>query len=114
TDILSDQQSDESHIMRTRVTNARIARTSRSHTFSLDHTIEQVSVKEIRESLRILPDGISVLEQAASQLNASGRGIHRTLMLARTIADLDQSNETKAPHILEALQYRRKKVFGND
>jgi magnesium chelatase family protein len=49
------------------------------------------------------------LERAAmSQLNLSARAYHRTLKLARTIANLAGSNQIQTPHVAEALQYRPK------
>ncbi len=46
------------------------------------------------------------LAAAATRLALSGRAVHRTLRVARTIADLDGSAEIAAPHLLEALQFR--------
>jgi len=48
----------------------------------------------------------SKLESAARKLHLSGRGLHRTLRVARTIADLDDSASIALPHITEALAYR--------
>ncbi len=49
----------------------------------------------------------ALLQQAAVRLGWSGRGTHRTLRLARSIADLAGSNQVQAPHVAEAIQYRR-------
>jgi magnesium chelatase family protein len=48
----------------------------------------------------------SSLEAAAKKLHLSGRGLHRTLRVARTIADLDASSGIGLAHIAEALAYR--------
>ncbi len=49
----------------------------------------------------------AVLEQSAEKMNLSPRAYHRILKLARTIADLDQSDAIHESHVLEALQYRQ-------
>ena len=46
------------------------------------------------------------LEAAATRLHLSGRGLHRTLRVARTIADLDGSDRLETEHLGEALAYR--------
>ncbi len=48
-----------------------------------------------------------LLHKAAVRLGWSGRGTHRTLKVARTIADLAGSTAVQAPHVAEAIQYRR-------
>ncbi|MBC5660109.1 YifB family Mg chelatase-like AAA ATPase [Anaerosacchariphilus sp. NSJ-68] len=47
-----------------------------------------------------------LLEDAYERLKLSARGYHRTIRVARTIADLEQSERIREPHILEALGYR--------
>ncbi len=49
----------------------------------------------------------ALLTQAAQQTGLSARGWTRTLRLARTIADLEQSDSVLRRHIAEALIYRR-------
>lgn len=46
------------------------------------------------------------LHAAALRLGWSARGLHRTLKVARTIADLAQAHEVAVEHLAEALQYR--------
>jgi magnesium chelatase family protein len=56
-----------------------------------------------------MPDeaGIALLRQASERLALSARGFHRTLRVARTLADLDGVDEVARVHVAEALSYRR-------
>jgi magnesium chelatase family protein len=51
-------------------------------------------------------DGLRLLEQAAEASGLSARAYHRTLRLARTIADLDCCANIQVLHIAEALSLR--------
>jgi magnesium chelatase family protein len=46
------------------------------------------------------------LEKAAVKMQLSGRGLHRTLRVARTIADLEMADAVVQTHLAEALGYR--------
>ena len=48
-----------------------------------------------------------LLESAGSRLGWSARAYHRVLKVARTIADLDDTDALAAAHVAEAIQYRR-------
>lgn len=51
--------------------------------------------------------GNRLLQQATAQLDLSARAWHRILKVARTIADLAGEEAIRAPHVAEAIQYRR-------
>jgi magnesium chelatase family protein len=44
----------------------------------------------------------------AQKLNISARAFHRTMKVARTIADLENEDLVQERHMLEAIQYRSK------
>lgn len=51
-------------------------------------------------------DGHRLLERAVERLALSARAIERVRRLARTIADMEDSENVRGPHVAEALQYR--------
>jgi len=55
-----------------------------------------------------MPDeaGVGLLRQASEALALSARGFHRTLRVARTLADLDAVEKVARVHVAEALSYR--------
>lgn len=66
--------------------------------------------KEI-ESIAGLSDAAEkALVDAATKLKLSARGFHRTIKVARTVADLAGSDTIEIPHMLEALQYRQREL----
>ena len=56
--------------------------------------------------LRQAEEAQGLLKAAMARLQLSARAYHRVLKLARTIADLAESERISAPHLAEALQYR--------
>ena len=57
-------------------------------------------------------DGLAFVRSAADRLSLSARGFHRTLKVARTIADLDGSDKVVRVHLAEALAYRAETLGG--
>jgi magnesium chelatase family protein len=56
---------------------------------------------------RLDDSATTLLQKAATKLGWSGRSTHRSLKVARTIADLAGSDTIAATHVAEAVQYRR-------
>jgi magnesium chelatase family protein len=63
--------------------------------------------QEIDTHGRLESTASKFLQSAATQLGWSARATHRTLKIARTIADLAGSDSTQIGHVAEAMQYRR-------
>jgi len=63
--------------------------------------------KFIREKVVLLPETKTFLDSAADRLNLSPRSYFKIIKVARTIADLDHSENISLNHITEALSYRQ-------
>ncbi len=63
--------------------------------------------RELDKHVMMDPAATQFLQQAAQRLAWSARGTHRTLRVARTIADLTGSLQVHREHVAEALQYRQ-------
>jgi magnesium chelatase family protein len=67
-----------------------------------------LSSNDVQSSAGLADSARTQLQVYAEKLKLSPRVYMRTIKVARTIADLDNSLTIEIPHILEALQYRPK------
>ncbi len=61
---------------------------------------------DVRKYCKLDEAGTSLLKAAMNQLQLTARAFHRVLKLARTIADLADSESIQPAHLAEAIQYR--------
>jgi len=66
-----------------------------------------LDVKEVERWCVPNPDGDALLKSAFARLALSARAYHRILKVARTIADLADSDALAGAHVAEAIGYRR-------
>ena len=106
-DKLSEERKGESSVViRKRVEAAREIQTHRFQHIDGIHYNAQMGTKQIRQFCKLNESSKNLLKDAMQRLNLSARAYDRILKVARTIADLEQSENVVENHISEAIQYR--------
>ncbi len=104
---LSEERKGEGSVdIRKRVTTARELQTLRFAEMENVHYNAQMNTKQIRTYCKMDEASKELLKNAMERLNLSARAYDRILKVARTIADLDSSENVLGMHIGEAIQYR--------
>jgi len=68
----------------------------------------QLQGKKLEQHCELEDKAEKLLIQATQKLKLSARGLHRIIKVARTIADLNQSEIIKTPHLSEAINLRKR------
>ena len=105
-DLASRPKGDTSAVIRERVIAARKIQESRFREFQGIHCNAQMDERMLH--IYAEPDSVSMkmLETAMERLKLSARAYSRILKVARTIADLEASEQVKSHHMAEAIGYR--------
>lgn len=99
------QETESSEIILQRVTTAR-ARQKERFSGEATKTNGEMTVKQVKKYCTLEKEAQKFLLLASERLKLSARSYNRIIKVARTIADLEQSEQIKHKHITETLQYR--------
>lgn len=106
--MLSDTGGESSAVVAERVSQARKLQALRYAARAMPVQVNAgVSGDALADIAPLEADAKSLLEEATRQLQLSMRGYTRVLRVARTIADLAESETIAKPHIAEAVTYRQ-------
>ncbi len=106
-EIHSKRKGEKSVEIRKRVERARQIQLKRfSHGIAVQHANAEMTTRQIRQYCALSTSSAELLRNAMDSLDLSARAYDRILKVARTIADLEESENIQTPHIAEAIQYR--------
>jgi len=104
--LAESQPSETSKNVRERVIKARMIQLERFKDTPNVHCNAQMSSKQLRKYADLNDEAMTMLKNAMLKLNLSARAYDRILKVARTISDLDNSENIETHHISEAITYR--------
>ena len=108
-DIFEKERGETSASVLKRVIKAREIQKQRFEKFGRPEllTNSQLAGDLLEEAVDLQTEAKDLLIAFADKIKLSARGYHRTLRLARTIADLQNETKVLKMHVAEALSYRR-------
>ena len=104
-ELSSRQPGTSSQEIRDQVTVARKIQQERFHGTRILYN-SQMSSRQLREHCALDAQGMELLKVSVNEMGLSARAHDKVLRLARTIADLEQSERIEFHHLSEAINYR--------
>ncbi len=104
-ELSSERINEKSEKVRERVVSARKIQHKRFEETTI-YCNAQMNSKQLKIYCKINDAGNQLLKTAMEKLNLSARAYDRILKVARTIADLDNSENIETQHLAEAINYR--------
>lgn len=104
-DLTKNEVEESSATIRERVNKARIIQIERYKGLGI-YSNSELSPSLIKKYCQLDRYTSNLLKKAFEKLGLSARAHNRILKVARTIADMDESESIKSEHIAEAIQYR--------
>jgi len=93
--------------VRERVARARTVQHARARQLKLHHGLNALlSGAELEQVVPLEGESRKLIEAAINRLGLSARAFSKVLRVARTIADLEQEERVRTPHVAEAIQGR--------
>ncbi len=99
------KKEENSQTIRKRVNKARDIQLKRYKSYNI-YSNSELSPLLIEKYCRLNKESKGILEKAFEKLKLSARAYTRIMKVARTIADLENSENIEKSHIVEAIQYR--------
>ena len=112
-DLAGKEKGEPSASIRKRVVAARARQRLRFGEDSIK-TNARMSVQEIEAFCPLNSRCQALMEQAFLRMDLSARAYQRIRKVARTIADLDGSEQIQEKHLAEAIRYRRLSILGEN
>lgn len=104
--LMGSEKGESSAEIRQRVVKAREIQNARYAGEPGVHCNAQIGSRLAEKHCALTPEAMQIVRRAMEKYNMSARAYDRILKVARTIADLDGSNDILPHHISEAVGYR--------
>ena len=111
-DLVDEKSGESSYEVRRRVNKARLVQKERFCGEGI-MTNSQMKEKHLKKYCALDEECEKIMKRSFDTLGLSARGRSRILKVARTIADLDFSENIRKKHLLEAIGYRNFDFEGN-